>query len=126
MGVSGQLSLDPLPELLPDLFLPSELSPSLVSEADVSELFVDMDQLGLLLGFILLECSDLHEPCVFFFDFFFKLWICFFRASTVSRFFSSEVWSVEDMLFFASIILDELFLTTYDVSVMALALYARF
>jgi hypothetical protein len=126
MGVPGQLSLDPLPELLPSLFLPSELSPSLVSEADVSELCVDMDQLGLLLGFILLECSDLHKPCEFFFDFFFKLWICCFRASTVSRFFSSEVWSVEDMLFFASIILDELFLTTYDVSVMALALYARF
>ena len=64
-----------------------------------------MDWPGLLLAFNLLECLDLREFCVFFFNFLFKSWTCCFKASTVSRFFSSAVWSVEDMLFFTSMIL---------------------
>uniref|UniRef100_A0A2N9GZM9 Uncharacterized protein n=1 Tax=Fagus sylvatica TaxID=28930 RepID=A0A2N9GZM9_FAGSY len=63
-GALDQLPLDPLPELLPGRFLPSELSFSPDSEANVSELCVDKDRLGLLLVFSLLECSNLREPWV--------------------------------------------------------------
>uniref|UniRef100_A0A2N9I4K3 Uncharacterized protein n=1 Tax=Fagus sylvatica TaxID=28930 RepID=A0A2N9I4K3_FAGSY len=83
IGASDQLPQDPLPELLPGRFLPSELSLSSDLEADESELCVDKDQLSLLLVFGLQECSDLHEPCVFFFNFLFKSWTWRFNASTV-------------------------------------------
>ena len=104
-GASDQLPLDPLPELLPGHFLPSELSFSPDSEANVSEPCVDKDWLGLLLVFGLLEFSDLHEPWVFSYNFLFKSWTWHFNASTVSKFFSSAVRSVEDMLLLASILL---------------------
>jgi hypothetical protein len=105
MGASDQLPLDTLLELLPGRFLLSKLSSSSDSEADKSEFCVDMDRLSLLLAFSLLERSDLCELWVFFFNFFFKFWTCRFKASTVSKFFSSVVQSVEDMLLFASILL---------------------
>lgn len=100
-GASDQLPLDPLPKLFPSFFLPSELSSSLVSLANVSNLCVDIDRSGLLLAFGLLECSDLRELCLFFFNFFFRSWTCCLRASMVSRFLSSVVRLVEEMLFLA-------------------------
>ena len=71
-GVSDQLPLDPLLELLPRCFLPSELSSSSDLEAEESELGADKEQLGLLLIFDLLERSDLRDPWVLFFRFLFK------------------------------------------------------
>ena len=103
-GDSDQLPLDPLPELLPPLFLPSKLSSSSVSSTDALELSDDRDLSGLLLVFGLLECCDLLE-FLFFFNFFFNSRTYYFSASTLSMFFSSLVRSLDELLFFGSTIL---------------------
>ena len=103
-GDSDQLPLDPLSELLPSLFLPSELSSSSVSSSDALKLSDDRNLSGLLLVFGLLECCDFLE-FLFFFKFFFNSRTCCFSASKVSMFFSSLVRSLDELLFFNSTIL---------------------
>ena len=97
-GDSDHFPLDPLPELLPSFFLPSELSSSSVTSTDVIELFDDRARAGLLLVLYLLECSDLLES-------FFSSRTCCFSASTVSMFLSCPVRSLDDILLFGSTIL---------------------
>ena len=91
----------PLYELLPPLFLPSELSFSSVSSIDALELSNDRDLSGLILVFGLLECYDLLE-FLFFFNFFFKSKTCCFSASTVSSFPYSQVRSLVELLLLGS------------------------
>ena len=95
------MPLDPLPEFLPPLFLPSELSSSSVSSTDVLELSDDRDLSSLLLFFGLLECCDLLE-FLFLFNLFFNSRTCCFSASTVSSFFSSQVRSLVELLLLGS------------------------